>query len=65
MYKRFDLIIFIMFFDVFLFKVNFSVEIVEFRKEMVDFVNLYDWYLFKDEKLKRLFFRIIDIGIVV
>lgn len=54
-----------MFFDVFLFKVNFSVEIVEFRKEMVDFVNLYDWYLFKDEKLKRLFFRIIDIGIVV
>lgn len=64
-HKRFDLIIFIMPFDVFLLKVNSSVEIAEFRKEMADLANLYDWHLFKDEKLKRLFSRITDIGTAV
>lgn len=63
--QRFDLIIFIMPFDVFLLKVNSSVEIAEFRKEMADLANLYDWHLFKDEKLKRLFSRITDIGTAV
>nr|XP_034299429.1 uncharacterized protein LOC117680950 isoform X2 [Crassostrea gigas] len=45
--------------------VNSSVEIAEFRKEMADLANLYDWHLFKDEKLKRLFSRITDIGTAV
>lgn len=63
--QRFDLIIFIMPFDVFLLKVNSSVEIAEFRKEMADLANLYDWHLFKDEKLRRLFSRITDIGTAV
>lgn len=63
--QRFDLIIFIMPFDVFLLKVYSSVEIAEFRKEMADLANLYDWHLFKDEKLKRLFSRITDIGTAV
>lgn len=40
-------------------------EIAEFRKEMADLANLYDWHLFKDEKLKRLFSRITDIGTAV
>lgn len=52
-------------FDVSLLKVNSSVEIAEFRKEMADLANLYDWHLFKDEKLKRLFSRITDIGTAV
>lgn len=64
-HERFDLIIFIKSFDVFLLKVNSSVEIAEFRKEMADLANLYDWHLFKDEKLKRLFTRITDIGTAV
>lgn len=64
-HERFDLIIFIKSFDVFLIKVNSSVEIAEFRKEMADLANLYDWHLFKDEKLKRLFTRITDIGTAV
>lgn len=64
-HKKFDLIIFIMSFDVFLLKVNSSVEIAEFRKEMADLANLYDWHLFKDEKLKRLFTKITDIGTAV
>lgn len=51
--------------DVSLLKVNSSVEIAEFRKEMADLANLYDWHLFKDEKLKRLFSRITDIGTAV
>lgn len=58
-------LIFIMPFDVSLLKVNSSVEIAEFRKEMADLANLYDWHLFKDEKLKRLFSRITDIGTAV
>lgn len=32
---------------------------------MADLANLYDWHLFKDEKLKRLFSRITDIGTAV
>lgn len=40
-------------------------EHAEFKKEMADLANLYDWQLFTDEDLRRLFSKITDIGTAV
>ncbi|XP_055997291.1 uncharacterized protein LOC130047084 isoform X2 [Ostrea edulis] len=45
--------------------VSSSVEHAEFKKEMADLANLYDWQLFTDEDLRRLFSKITDIGTAV
>ena len=47
----------------FIFKVNYSVKVAGFEKEVYRNASLFDWKNFQNNTLKRLFTKMTDIGI--